>query len=284
MRENRVGACSSKRIRTAVQPPSFVHGQSYSCLFFHQQHFLRVVNLSQFDLDHFVHRGLHVAADEGGLDGNLAMSAVNQHAELHAPRPPVLKERIERGAGSAAGEQNIVYHHDVLFLDLKPNLFLLHHGLRPQGREIVAIEGDIERSDGDLGILDAGDDLAQPLGQGHAAAANSDQPQGVDASVLFHDLICQPHQRALNFRCGHELCFLTQARLAGRILCIHGYVCLVSYENRLINVDNWLAQVKRSEAGGNVSVGWSDGLRCRASLDRTAEGGRPHDVRRWTCW
>src|SRR5208283_2051482 len=140
---------------------------------------------------------------------------------------------------------------------------------------------------------------AQPLGQGHAAAANSDQPQGVDAAVLFDDLICQPHQRALNFRCGHELRFLTQARLAGRILCIHGYVCLVSYENRLINVDNWLAQVKRSEAGGNVSAGWWDGLRCRASLDRTAPfdsprssgrsgqamgGGRPHDVRRWTCW
>ena len=53
--------------------------------FFHQQDFLRVVNLAKFDLDHLIFRGLHRSSNEGSLDRQLAMAAIDQYAQLQAP-------------------------------------------------------------------------------------------------------------------------------------------------------------------------------------------------------
>jgi len=45
----------------------------FAILPFHEQNFFRVVNLSQFDLDYFIHGGLDIAADKAGLDGKFAI-------------------------------------------------------------------------------------------------------------------------------------------------------------------------------------------------------------------
>ena len=47
-------------------------------------------------------RGLHRAADEARLDRQLAMAAVDQHQQLHARRPAVIEQRVQRGANGAA--------------------------------------------------------------------------------------------------------------------------------------------------------------------------------------
>ena len=45
-----------------------VRTRPLSALSFHQKNFLRIINFGQLHLDHFVHGGLNIAADEAGLD------------------------------------------------------------------------------------------------------------------------------------------------------------------------------------------------------------------------
>ena len=49
-----------------------------------------------------------------------------------------------------------------------------------------------------------GDEARQPLRQGYSAALDADQHHAFAAVALFHDLVRQPHQRALDFRGRHE--------------------------------------------------------------------------------
>src|SRR6266404_6597275 len=73
-----------------------------------QQNFFRAVHFLELHFDDLAVGGLHNAAHEGGLDGQLAMAAINQAAKLHAARPAVVKERVERGARGAAGVEHVV--------------------------------------------------------------------------------------------------------------------------------------------------------------------------------
>ena len=64
------------------------------------------------DLDVLVPRRRQVLADEVGPDRQLAVAAVDEHRQLHGPRPPVLGDRVERRPHGAAGEQHVVDEHD----------------------------------------------------------------------------------------------------------------------------------------------------------------------------
>ena len=59
-------------------------------------------------------RGLHHAADVAGLDGQLAVAAVDEHQQLHARRAAVVEQRVQRGAHGAAGVEHVVHEDDVL--------------------------------------------------------------------------------------------------------------------------------------------------------------------------
>jgi hypothetical protein len=86
---------------------------------FHQQHLFHAVDLLELHFDDFDVGGLHHAADEARLDGQLAVAAVDQHQQLHARRPAVVEQRVERGADGAAGVQHVVHQDDVLALHAK---------------------------------------------------------------------------------------------------------------------------------------------------------------------
>jgi hypothetical protein len=122
----------------------------------------------------FVRRGLHVAADEGGLDGNFPVSAIDEHTELHTLRPAMRKQGVERRPRGAPGEENVIHQHDILVLNLKSDLFLLHDRLRSEGRKVVAIKSDIQGPDGNFSVFNTSDNFAQALCDGHATAANAD--------------------------------------------------------------------------------------------------------------
>ena len=57
-------------------------------------------------------RGRQVLADVVGADRQLAVAAVGEHRELHARGPPVVEERLDRGADRAAGVEHVVDDHD----------------------------------------------------------------------------------------------------------------------------------------------------------------------------
>src|SRR5450631_501041 len=75
---------------------------------------LHTVDFLELDFDNFNIGGLHLAPDEARLDGQFAVSAVDQHQQLYAGRPTVVEQRVQRGPDGAAGVEHVVHQDDVL--------------------------------------------------------------------------------------------------------------------------------------------------------------------------
>src|SRR4051794_25278350 len=80
----------------------------------HQQNFFHAVDLLELHFDNLGVGGLDGASDIARFDRQLAMSAIDEHQQLHARRASLLEEAIERGADGAAGVQHVVHQDDVL--------------------------------------------------------------------------------------------------------------------------------------------------------------------------
>ena len=176
----------------------------------HQEHLLDAVDLLELHLDDLRVRGLHHAPDEAGLDGQLAMAAVDQRQQLHPRRAPVIEQRVESRADGAAGVEHIVHQDDVLALHRKGDLGGAHHRLDIHGREIVAVQIDIEDAHRNPAFFERLDLPGQPLRQGNAAAADPDKSQQVQVLGLLQDFMSQTDQRPVDFRCAHELKFFAR--------------------------------------------------------------------------
>ena len=107
--------------------------------------------------------GLHLAPHEGGLDGKLTVSAINQHQELYPCRPSVIEQGVESGPDGASRVEHVVHQHHILPCHGKLQVALLHQRLGADGGEIVAVQGDVQAADRNLGVLDLADDLGDTL-------------------------------------------------------------------------------------------------------------------------
>ena len=87
--------------------------------------------------------------------------------------------------------------------------------MRSHGREVVAIQSDIQSTHGHLSLFDSSDHLPQALRQEYSAAADSDQSQIGGAVIFLDDFVDQPDQRAFDFGRRHQLRLLSQVGLAG---------------------------------------------------------------------
>ena len=58
---------------------------------FNQQNFFRIIDFAQQDFNNFLSRGLYFAAYEAGFNGQFAMAAIDQHAELYLFRTSLPK-------------------------------------------------------------------------------------------------------------------------------------------------------------------------------------------------
>src|ERR1041384_2800533 len=86
---------------------AFDNGQSFLV----QAHFVFPVRFLETHVDFFAERGRNIFAHEIGLDRQIAMSAIDQHGELHAAGAAEIVQRIEGGAGGPAAEENVVHQH-----------------------------------------------------------------------------------------------------------------------------------------------------------------------------
>src|SRR5207244_8826938 len=82
------------------------HGASASPL--HQQNSFRFIQLAQLHLNDLVARGLHAPAHELSLHRQLAVSAIDQHAELHPLWASMAEQRVHGGTGRPPGVKNII--------------------------------------------------------------------------------------------------------------------------------------------------------------------------------
>src|SRR5215831_5513364 len=69
----------------------------------YQEDLFHIVDLLELDFDDLGVGGLHHAADELRLDGQLPVPAVDQNQELDARRAAVIEESVERRADRPAG-------------------------------------------------------------------------------------------------------------------------------------------------------------------------------------
>ena len=90
-----------------------------------------------------------VLADVVGLDRQLAVAAVDQDDELDGARPAEVDERVERGAGGAAGVEHVVDQDDGAVVDRERDLGAPDDRLRAHRlpHQVVAVEGDVEGAD-----------------------------------------------------------------------------------------------------------------------------------------
>src|SRR5262249_58271307 len=127
-------------------------------------------------------------ADVGGADGQLAVRSVDEDRELHGLRPAEIDDGVERRADRPSREEHVVDEDDGLALDGERNLRAAHHG-DPAHAEVVAVERDVERADGERRAVDAGDGGGKPLGEGDAASAQPHEGQVLGAAVALQDLV-----------------------------------------------------------------------------------------------
>jgi hypothetical protein len=197
--------------KTAAEPP---HSKLVDAV--DQDYALFVVYFVEADFDDFAVGGLHGAADVLGFDRHFAVAAIDEDTERDALGATKIEETVHGGADGAAGVEDVVDEDQVHGVDAERNIRGLQDGLWSDFGEIVAIESDVERADGHFDAVDAAHGLRDALGQGHSAAANTDEGEIFCAATFFHDLMGEALQGAVNFRGGHELTFFNDAH--GRVI------------------------------------------------------------------
>src|SRR5207245_2702719 len=105
-----------------------------------EHHALLAVHLGQADFDDFGVAGLHVPADEGGLDGQLAVAAVDQDAQPDALRPSQVEEAVHGRADGATRVEHGVGQDQIPNGHGKGDVAGLQHRMRSHFGKNVAIE------------------------------------------------------------------------------------------------------------------------------------------------
>jgi hypothetical protein len=170
----------------------------------YEQDAVDLVHLDELDLDTLVSGSGKVLADVVGADGQFAVAAVRQHGELHALGPAVAEERLDRRADRSAGVEDVVHEDAGHSLEREVERGRANERLGVTGRlagtdvDVVAVEGDVELTEGDLGARQLGDPPPQALRERHAARVNADERDPLEVGVALDDLVRNPRQRALD--------------------------------------------------------------------------------------
>jgi len=174
-----------------------------------------VVDFAQLDFNDFAARGGDGSADEAGLDGKLAVSAVDEHEQLDALGAALVEEGVEGRADGAAGVEDVVHEDDVAAIDVEADVAFFDDRARACGGKVVAIEADVEYAGIDGRFLDGPDELGDALGEGNAAAFDADEAEVGAAVIALDDLVRQSDEGALDLGGGHEAALLAEVWLGG---------------------------------------------------------------------
>src|SRR6202035_2878406 len=116
-----------------------------------------------------------VLADVVGPDRQLAVATVGEHGELHTRGAAVGEQRLDRGADSAAGEEDVIDDHDGPPGDVEVDVRGVQDGGGGPACDVVAVEADVEVSERHVVVEQRLELAVQPLGEEGAAAMDADQ-------------------------------------------------------------------------------------------------------------
>jgi len=163
-----------------------------------------LVDLEQLDLDTFVPGGGQVLADVVGADWQLSVTPVGEDGQLHSLGAAVAEERVDGRADRAAGVEHVVDEDAGHPLEREVERRRADERLGVARRltganvDVVAVKGDVELAERDLGAAQLGDAAAQPLRERDASGVNADQGDALEIRVPLDDLVRDPRQRALD--------------------------------------------------------------------------------------
>src|SRR5262245_56444748 len=166
-----------------------------------EQDAIDLVHLDELDLDALLARGGQVLADVVRADRQLAVAAVGEHGQLDALGPAVAEERVDRRADRSARVEDVVDEHARHPLEREVERRRADERLRVPGRlaapdvDVVAVEGDVELAERDLGPAQLVDAPAEPLGERHSACVDADERDPREVGVPLDDLVRDPRQR-----------------------------------------------------------------------------------------
>ena len=116
------------------------------------------------------------------------MTAGDQHRQLHRLGAAEFGEGVECSAHRAPGEEHVVDQHDRAAGDVDGNLGGTGRRDRAQ-RDVVAEEGDVERANGHLDVLELRDRGGEAVGDGDAPGVETDEHDVVGTTVALDDLV-----------------------------------------------------------------------------------------------
>jgi len=109
-------------------------------------HLVHAVHFGELDLDDMVGLGVGPQPDEIGLDRQLAPAAIDQHRQADRLRPAKIRQRVERRADRTTGIEHVVDQHEPRVGDVKVDLCATDDRIRPDRRQVVTVERDIEHA------------------------------------------------------------------------------------------------------------------------------------------
>ncbi len=148
------------------------------------------------DIDAFFQTGGNIFADKVGFDGQFAMATIDQDGKLNAGGPAKIVEGVERSAGGASAEQNIIDQDDRLFVKVERDF----GGVDVWGgvlAEIVPVHADIQCAHWDRVAPNADENLCQSSGQMNAAGLYPDDDYALAIIVSLSDFVCDARQHAM---------------------------------------------------------------------------------------
>jgi hypothetical protein len=120
------------------------------------------------------------------------MTSVDEHREPDRAGTPIVDERVHRGADRATGEEHIVHENDDASVDRERDLRLADHRRVADAGQIVAVERDVDRAEGNVHTVVRPDRRLNAGGKRVAARANTDDGQGGEVAVALDDLMRDP--------------------------------------------------------------------------------------------
>jgi hypothetical protein len=124
------------------------------------------------------------------------VAPVDEGCQLDAARAPVVEERLDRGAGGPAGEEDVVDEHHGAGAQVEVEVRGVDDRRLGPLADIVAVEGDVDVPQRHLVAGELADERMQAAGDDRAAGVDADQCQARGPGVLLDDLVRDPHQGA----------------------------------------------------------------------------------------
>ena len=130
------------------------------------------------------------------------MAAIDEHGELHAGRAAVVEQALDRGADRASRVEDVVDEDDRATVERKVQRRLADDRLRVKRRlaaadaHIVAIKGDVDRTERRRLAGPVLDQAGQPLRQRHAAGLDADERDLAELRIRLDDLVGDTRERS----------------------------------------------------------------------------------------